>query len=44
MVLIAMSIAFNYALRMFWYSGNLSDMWICLLGLYTPDLAVSPSI
>jgi hypothetical protein len=30
MVLIAKSMAFNYALRMFWYPGNLSDIWISL--------------
>ena len=44
MALMAMSIAFNSALRMFWYPGNLYDMWISLLGLYTPDLAMSSSI
>jgi hypothetical protein len=30
MVLIAKSMAFNFALRMFWYPGNLSDIWISL--------------
>ena len=44
MVLIAMSIAFSSALRMFWYHGNLYDIWIFLLGLYIPDPAVLPSI
>ena len=44
MALIAMSIVFNSALRIFWYPSNLSDMWISLLGLYTSDLAVSPFI
>ena len=44
MVLIAMSMAFNYALRMFWYLGNLSNIWISLLGLYIPEPAVLPSI
>ena len=40
MVLIAMNISFNYALRMFWYPCNLFDIWISLLGLYMPELAV----
>ena len=44
MVLIAISIAFNYALRIFWYPGNLYDIWVLLLGLYTPEPAVLPSI
>ena len=44
MVLIAMSIAFSSALSMFWYHGNLYAMWILLLGLYTLDPAMSPSI
>ena len=44
MVLIAMSMAFSSALSMFWYPGNLSDMWILLLGLYTPDPTTSSSI
>ena len=44
MVLTAMSIALSSALSMFWYPGNLSDIWMSLLGLYTPEPAVSPSI
>ena len=44
MALITMSMAFSSALRMFWYHGNLSDRWIFLLGLYTPDPMVLPSI
>ena len=44
MVLTARSIAFNSALRMFWYPGSLSDMWVVLLGLYTPEPAVLPII
>ena len=40
----AMSIALSSALRMFWYPGSLSAMWVLLLGLYTPDPAVLPSI
>ena len=40
MVLIAMSIVFNYALRMSWYLGNLSNIWVfCfffVFGLYIP--------
>ena len=44
MVLTAMSIAFSSALRMFWYPGNLSDIWVLLLGLYIPDPAVLPFI
>jgi hypothetical protein len=43
-ILIAMSMAFSYARNMFWYPGSLSDMRIFLLGLYTPDPAMSPSI
>ena len=33
MVLIAMSSALSYALRMYWYLGSLSDIWMLLLGL-----------
>ena len=36
MVLMAMSIAFSFALRIFWYPSNLSNMWVLLLGLYIP--------
>ena len=44
MVLIAMSIAFNFALRIFWYHGNHSNMCISLLGLYILDPAMSAFI
>ena len=44
MVLMAMRIAFSSALKMFWYPGNLSDIWVLLLGLYTPEPAVLPTI
>ena len=44
MVLVAMSIALSSALRMFWYPGSLSDIFVFLLGLYIPDPAVLPSI
>ena len=40
---IAMSIAFNSALSIFWYRGNLSKIWVLLFGLYTPDPAMCPS-
>ena len=43
-VLMAMSIALSSALRMFWYPGSRSDMWVLLLGLYTLDPAILPSI
>ena len=43
-VFIAMSIALSYALRIFWYPGSLSDIWVLLLGLYTPEPTVLPSI
>ena len=43
-ILMAMSIAFSYARSVFWYHGSLSDMWIFLLGLYTDDFVMSPSI
>ena len=39
-VFMAMSMAFNSALRIFWYPGNLFDIWMLLLGLYTPNPAV----
>src|ERR1700738_289944 len=42
--LTAMRIAFSSALSMFWYPGNLSEIFVLLLGLYTPDPAVFPSI
>ena len=42
--LIAMSIALSFALRIIWYSSNLSDIWVLLLGSYTPEHAVLPSI
>ena len=36
MVLIAMSIVFNYALRMSWYLGNLSNIWVfCFWVVYS---------
>ena len=44
MVLIAMSMVFNYALKIFCYHGNLLAMCTFLLGLYTPDNAVLPII
>ena len=43
-VLIAMSIALNSARRIFWYPGSLYDIWVFLLGLYTLEPAVLPSI
>ena len=43
-VLIAMSIAFSYALCIFWYPSSLSDNWVLLLGLYTLDPTMFPSI
>ena len=43
-VLIAISMALNFALRMFWYPGSLSDIWVLLLGLYTHEPAVLPII
>ena len=42
--LTAMSIALSLALRMFWCPGSLSAMRVLLLGLYTPEPAVLPSI
>ena len=42
--LIAMSIAFSSALSIFWCPGNLSAVFMLLLGLYTPDRPVFPSI
>ena len=44
MVLIEIDIALSFALRMFWYPGNLSDIWMLLLGLYTPEPVVLPTI
>ena len=44
MVLMAMNIILGFALRMFWYLGSLSDIWMLLLGLYILDPAVLPSI
>lgn len=44
MVLIAMRIALRSALRILWYPGNLSNIWVLLLGLYIPDHVVLPSI
>ena len=44
MVLTVMSIAFSFPLWMFWYPGNLSDMQVLLLGLYTLEPAVLPII
>ena len=43
-LVMAMSIALIFALRMFGYPGSRSDMRVLLLGLYTPDQAVLPSI
>ena len=42
--LTAMNIALSSALRMFWYPGSLSAMRVLLLGLYTPEPVVLPSI
>jgi hypothetical protein len=44
MVLMAMSMACNFALRMFWYPDSLLDIQMLLLGMYIPDPAVLPSI
>ena len=44
MVLMAISISLSYALGMFWYPGNLSDSLVLLLGLYTPDPVLLPTI
>ena len=44
MVWIAISIAFNYALRIFWCHDSLSSMCMFLLGLYSPNPVVSPTI
>ena len=44
MVLTVMSIAFSNALKMFWYRGNLFDVRVGLLGLYTSEHAVLPII
>ena len=44
MVLIALSIAFSFARRIFWYPGSLSNIWVLLLELYTPEPGVLPSI
>lgn len=44
MVFMAISMAFNYALRMFWYPGSLSDIWVLLLGLYTHEPAMLPIV
>ena len=43
-VLIALRIALTYALRIFWYHGNLFDIRELLLGLYIPEHAVLPTI
>ena len=40
----AMSIVLSYALRMFGYPGSLSEIWVLLYGLYTPNLALLPTI
>ena len=40
--LIAMSIAFNSALSIFWYPRSLYDIWVLLLGLYTPNHVAFP--
>ena len=39
-----MSIALSSALSMFWYSGNLSEIWISWWDLYIPEPAVLPII
>ena len=44
MFLIAMSIAFSSALSIFWYPSSLSEIWVLLFGMYTPDPTVFPSI
>ena len=44
MVFMAMSMAFSSALKIFWYPSNLSNFLMFLLGLYTPDPAVLPTI
>ena len=36
-VLIAMSIALSSTLRIFYCPSSRSDIWVLLLGLYTPD-------
>ena len=41
---IAMRIAFSSARSIFWYPGSLSEIFVLLLGLYTPEHAVLPSI
>jgi hypothetical protein len=43
MFLIARSNAYSSALSIFWSPGNLFDIWVLLLGLYTPDHVVLPS-
>ena len=40
----AMIIALSSTLNMFWNPGTLFDIWVLLCGLYTPELAVLPSI
>jgi hypothetical protein len=42
--LIAMSIACSLASSIFWYPSNLSEDYMLLLGLYTLDRAMFPSI
>ena len=44
MFLIAMRIVFSSALSIFWYLGNHSEIFVLLLGLYTLDPAMFPSI
>ena len=43
-VFMAINIALSSALRMLGYPGNLSAIWILLLGLYTLEPAVLPTI
>ena len=38
MVLMAINIMLSYARRMFWCLGNLLNIWVLLLVLYTLDL------
>lgn len=44
MVLMAMSIALSFALRMFWHHFSIYDIWMLLLVLYIPDPMVFLSI
>ena len=44
MVFMAISMALSSALRILGYPGNLSAIWVLLLGLYTPEPAILPTI